>query len=117
VTDPADEGWFHVTSVLNRESIRRHGLDVGRMGAARGIAGSPVPEQRGIFLAQGEFLTEWFVRMNNTGGPVDVWAVEGVVAADLEQSPEGFFFQPGVVSVDRLRLVRQDVPPIDPFGG
>ena len=115
MSDPADEAWFHVTSVRNRESIRLHGLDVGRMGAAPGIAGSPVPEQRGVFLAQGEFLAEWFVRMNNTGGPVDVWGVDGVVAAELQESPEGFLFQPGAIAADRLRLVRQDVPLIDPF--
>ena len=34
---------FHVTSAANRESIRSHGLDWTRMGAARGIAGSMTP--------------------------------------------------------------------------
>ena len=40
---------YHVTSVLNRESIAQHGLDWRRMGAARGIAGSraPVDSQEG----------------------------------------------------------------------
>ncbi|MCZ2828524.1 hypothetical protein O2W14_06725 [Modestobacter sp. VKM Ac-2986] len=109
---PAGETWFHVTSVRNRASIRRHGLDVRRMGAAPGIAGSPVPEQDGVFLADDEFLVDWFVRMNNTGGPVDVWAVDGVVRVDLEQSPEGYLFQSGTVPADRLWLVRQDVPPL-----
>jgi hypothetical protein len=36
---------FHVTSELNRESIRTHGLDWSRMGAAHGIAGSPTRNQ------------------------------------------------------------------------
>ena len=113
MSDPAQGTWFHVTSVRNRASIRQHGLDVGRMGAASGIAGSPVPEQRGVFLAQGEHEADWIVRLNNTGGPVDVWAVAGVVATELERSPEGHQFQPGVITADRLRLVREDVPPID----
>ena len=110
ISDPT-ESWFHVSSARNRASIRQHGLDWRRMGAAPGIAGSPVPEQEGAFLADGEFSVGFFLRMNNTGGPVDVWAVEGVVPADLETSPEGFLFQPGVIPPDRLRLHRQDVPP------
>jgi hypothetical protein len=32
--------WYHATSSENRDSIRSHGLDWKRMGAARGIAGS-----------------------------------------------------------------------------
>ena len=69
---------FHVTSAMNRESILVHGLDWTRMGAAPGIAGSPVPEEDGVFLCRDEFEAGFFVRMNNTGGPVDVWAVTGV---------------------------------------
>jgi hypothetical protein len=102
---------YHVTSVSNRASIEEHGLDWRRMGAAPGIAGSPVPEQDGCFLAADEWTTDFFVRMNNTGGPVDVWAVEGIDEADLESSPEGFGYFPGVIARERLRLVRKDIPP------
>jgi hypothetical protein len=40
-------GLFHVSSVLNRNSIAANGLDVARMGAARAIAGGREPEQEG----------------------------------------------------------------------
>jgi len=40
---------------VNRESILAHGLDWTRMGAAPGIAGSPVPEDDGVFLCRDEF--------------------------------------------------------------
>jgi hypothetical protein len=65
---------FHVTSARNRESILAHGLDWTYMGAAPGIAGSSAPEEQGVFLCLNEFDVDFFVRMNNTGGPVDVWA-------------------------------------------
>jgi hypothetical protein len=118
VTAPDQPGsvFFHVSSVRNRTSILTHGLDWTRMGAARGIAGSTVAEQQGVFLAPDEDTTDWFVRMNNTGGPVDVWEVRGVDPADLVTSGEGYDFLPRVIPPDRLRLVRQDVPPDDPFG-
>jgi hypothetical protein len=102
---------YHVSSVSNRDSIARYGLDYSRMGAARGIAGSYGPEQQGSFLAAGERECDWFVRMNNTGGAVDVWEVHGIDDDDLIQSPEGFYYFPGIISVDQLRLVQRDLPP------
>jgi hypothetical protein len=81
------------------------------MGAARGIAGSTQPEQEGCFLAPDEWTTDYFVRMNNTGGPVDVWAVDGINDAELVTSQEGYDYFPGVIPREKLRLVRQDVPP------
>jgi hypothetical protein len=101
---------YHVTSVVNRESIARHGLDWRHMGAARGIAGSPTPEVEGCFLAQDEFEADWFVRINNTGGPVDVWVVEGVDEGELVESPEGHCYLPRSVPAGRLRLHRRDIP-------
>ena len=97
MTAPEPETWFHVSSSLNRDSIAEHGLDWRLMGAAPGIAGSPVAEQEGAFLTDSEFGAEFFLRMNNTGGPVDLWAVDGVARGDLEVSPEGFLYQPGVI--------------------
>lgn len=104
---------FHVTSAKNRASISRSGLDWRLMGAARGIAGSDRPEQEGCFLAANEYECDWFVRMNNTGGPVDVWEVSGVDADSLVESPQGYYFFPGVVDRDRVRLVRRDIPPVN----
>ena len=79
---PSDPFW-HVTSTRNRQSILEHGLDWRRMAFAPGIAGSTVPEQEGCFLSSTEFESDFFVRMNNTGGPVDVWEARGVDAAAL----------------------------------
>ena len=104
---------FHVTSSRNRESIRAHGLDWQRMQFARGIAGSVRPEQEGCFLCLDQWEVDWFVDMNNTGGTVDVWAVEGVSREALVVSPEGHHYVPGIVSRDQLKLVRSDIPPRD----
>jgi hypothetical protein len=102
---------FHVTFSNNRESIRSNGLDWRLMGASRGIAGSDTPEQEGCFMCLDEGEVEWFVNMNNTGGPVDVWAVEGVDEEDLIESPEGHLYLPTAVPPRRLTLFRSDVPP------
>lgn len=105
-----------MTSVRNRDSILAHGLDWTRMGAARGIAGSHRAEQEGCFLAQDEFEVDWFVRMNNTGGAVDVWEISGVEGAGLVQPPEGHFYFPGIIPKECLRLLRGDLPPEDSWG-
>ncbi|GAF46307.1 hypothetical protein RW1_030_00480 [Rhodococcus wratislaviensis NBRC 100605] len=102
---------YHVTSGLNRASISRYGLDWSRMGAAPGIAGSRRPEQEGCFLAADEWERDWFIRMNNTGGAVDVWEVHGINADDLIQSPEGHYFFPAVIPATELRLIQRDLPP------
>ena len=81
------------------------------MGAASGIAGSRTAEQEGCFLCLGEWEMEWFVKLNNTGGPVDVWAVDGVDPKALVESPEGHFYLPSVVAAERLTLWRRDCPP------
>jgi hypothetical protein len=70
-----------------------------------------MPEQEGCFLCGTEWEVDWFARMNNTGGPVDVWAVDGVDERDLLESPEGFLYLPGTVPPDRLTLLRAAVPP------
>ncbi|HEU5266732.1 MAG TPA: hypothetical protein VFU35_08525 [Jatrophihabitans sp.] len=96
---------FHVTSVRNRDSIDRHGLDWRRMGAAPGIAGSQAPEAEGIFLCLAEFDVRFFVDMNNTGGPVDVWAVDGVGELELVTSETGFSYLPGRIPRAQLTLL------------
>ena len=102
------EPFFHVSSTRNRESIARHGLDWTRMGTAPGIAGSERPEAEDAFVCRGEFELSFFLRMNNTGGPVDVWGVDGVDEASLVDNGNGFVYVPGVVSPRRVRLVRPE---------
>jgi hypothetical protein len=101
---------FHVTSSRNRTSIADHGLDWQRMGAVPGIAGSSSPEAEGAFLCRDEFETDWFVRMNNTGGPVDVWAVDGVDVSALIDNGNGHVYLPGRIPVMSLTLLRTDIP-------
>jgi hypothetical protein len=102
---------FHVTSSRNRDSITTHGLDWTRMADAAGIAGSTEPEQVGFFVCREEDEAEWFVRMNNTRGPVDVWAVSGLDPEELIESPEGYLYVPRRVPPKCLRLIREDIPP------
>jgi hypothetical protein len=100
---------YHVTSTRNRESIVRFGLDWRRMSSARGIAGSHAPEQEGCFLCLDEDEVEWFIQMNNTGGPVDVWAVHGVEDEALVESPEGHYYVARPLPPEVCELVRRDV--------
>jgi hypothetical protein len=93
---------FHVTSALNRESIMGHGLDWTLMGAAPGIAGSTRPEAEGVFLCRDEGEAGFFAVMNNTGGPVDVWAVDGIDEDQLITTGSGFRYFPGRVPRGQL---------------
>jgi hypothetical protein len=90
----------------------RNGLDWRNMEAARGIAGSMTPEQQGCFVCRDDEV-DWFVEMNNTGGPVDVWAVSGVDEDSLVQSPEGYEYVAAPIPPDRLTLMRIDIGPVD----
>ena len=64
------------------------------MGAAPGIAGSTVPEEDGVFLCPDEFTAGFFIRMNNSGGPVDLWAVSGIDEEPMLDNGSGFFVLP-----------------------
>ena len=97
---------FHVSSSLNRHSIRVHGLDWTRMGAARGIAGSTAPEVEGCFLGT-DYDVDFFVRINNTGGPVDVWAVDDV-DEELLVTVNGFDYLPRTVPASSLTLLQTE---------
>jgi hypothetical protein len=79
------------------------------MGAAPGIAGSRGPEVEGCFLCIDPGDADWFVRLNNTGGPVDVWAVDGLELSSLRTAPEGYSYFPGKIGPEQLTLVRQDL--------
>lgn len=98
---------FHVSSVLNRESILAYGLDWTRMGAACGIAGSRVPEQDGVFLCRDEYEAGWFVEMNNTGGPVDVWVVTGIEEDQLLDNGSGLGYFPALISASQITLAER----------
>ena len=100
---------FHVTSVRNRDSITIHGLDTARMDSAPGIAGSRLPEADGCFLCVDDFEVDFFVRMNNTGGPVDVWAVDGIDERRLVSAPNGFSYLRGRVAPAQLSIVQSRV--------
>jgi hypothetical protein len=102
---------FHVSSSSNRDSIRRHGLDWTLMGAARGIAGSHSPEISGVFLCLDEFEVGWFVQLNNTGGPVDVWTVTGISEGQLLEAGTGHMYFPGKIPPVHLDLASW--PPAD----
>ncbi|MBI4941541.1 MAG: hypothetical protein HY830_12415 [Actinobacteria bacterium] len=80
------------------------------MAAAPGIAGSSRPEADGVFVARGRYEAQWFVTMNNTGGPVDVWRVADVDVTALEDNGNGYQYVPGTVPVGRVRLVARDLP-------
>ena len=79
------------------------------MGAARGIAGSTEPEAAGIFLSSDDWDVDYFVRMNNTGGPVDVWQVDGVDTDLMLDNGNGYFYLPGRIPADRLTLIQRDL--------
>jgi hypothetical protein len=102
--------FFHVTSSRNRASIAEHGFDWSRMTEARGIAGSAGPELEGCFLCLDDHEVEWFVGMDNTGGPVDVWTVDGVDPSELRESPEGHAYVPRRMPPTVLGLLRRDIP-------
>lgn len=100
-------GWMsHVTAAVNRDSIRRHGLDWTRMGAATGVAGNTEPELPAIFLCDDDFDASFFLRMARQ--PSDVWEVL-VDGRWLENGPDGWWIIDKPVGPDRLRLARTDV--------
>ncbi|MBZ5737115.1 hypothetical protein [Nocardioides mangrovi] len=99
---------YHVTSSLNRASIREFGLDWDRMGAATGIAGSRRPETAGCFLAY-EWSVDFFLRFHEEGS-VDVWQVDGVDETALVDW-DGFHYLPARIPPAQLTLLRTNIPP------
>lgn len=78
------------------------------MGAAPGVAGTTTREVEGCFLCLDESEADWFIHLNNTGGAVDVWVVDGVTIGDLLESPTGFFYVPRAVAPEHVKLARSD---------
>jgi hypothetical protein len=106
---------YHATATVNRTSIRQHGLDWRRMGAACGIAGSTRPELPAVFVCADREDVSFFLRMARSSS--DVWCVD-VEGLWLESGPNGWWIISQPVPRDRLRLVGQDIPvsAAEPFG-
>ena len=102
---------FHVTSMRTRDSIARFGLDWSRMGPAPGVAGAGAPEVEGIFVCPDESDVDFFVHLNTSGAPVDVWAIDGVDPRELIEADNGFAFLPRRVAPEDLTLVSQALTP------
>lgn len=86
------------------------------MSVARGIAGSHSAEVEGCFLAVSEWEADYFIELNNTGGPVDLWRVDGVAPTDLVTTDSGYSFLPSKIAREQLTLLRTDIPPVDRRG-
>jgi hypothetical protein len=98
---------YHVSPSVNRESIRRFGLDWSRMepdhqGIARGWPG--LPETDGIFLTAPDIEdARWFARMGS-GRRVDIWRVD-VSGLLVEEHEGGWWVCRDAIPSSRLRLV------------
>jgi hypothetical protein len=68
-----------------------------------------------VFLCRDEFEANWFVYLNNTDGPVDVWQVDDIPFNDLEDSPNGYVYLPRPIPPGQLTLTRRDLPPGTPL--
>jgi len=104
---------YHTSPSANRDSIRLHGLDWERMGAAPGLAsGVNTPEEPAIFLARALEEARWFAGMPRGRDPVDIWSVrpEGL---DLFEVVEGFVYCPTPIPADRLKLIETDLDPVE----
>ena len=100
---------LHVTAAANRASIRRHGLDWRRMGAAPGIAGSSRPELPAVFVCDEPEDTTFFLNIART--PSDVWAID-VDGLWVESGPDGWWIISRPISPDRLTLTERDIAPV-----
>jgi hypothetical protein len=78
------------------------------MSEAPGIAGSNSPEVAGVFLCVDRLEADYFIRMNNTGGPVDVWQVDGIDVEELLDAGSGYLFLPRPVHSTFVRLTALD---------
>lgn len=104
---------YHVSSSHNRGSIEAHGLDWSFMKTAPGIAGSREPEVAGVFVCLDKFTVDFFVRVNNTGGPVDVWAIDDVDQSNLIETASGFSYLPARIGAEHLTLIDQSLPMVE----
>lgn len=65
------------------------------------------PEVDGIYLVDDERDADWFAEVvNNTGGAVDVWTVDGVDADRLVPDGSGYSYLPDRVDRHRIALLK-----------
>jgi hypothetical protein len=100
---------FHVTAAANRDSIRWHGLDWRRMGAAPGIAGSTSPELPAVFACGERDDVSFFLNMART--PADVWAID-MAGLWAENGPGGWWIICQPIGPERLVLTGRDISPV-----
>ncbi len=60
-----------------------------------------------MFLCMDEFAVGFFVQMNNTGGPVDVWVVTGIDPRHLIESGTGFSNYPAKIPPSQIALTER----------
>jgi hypothetical protein len=101
---------FHVSPAANRNSIREHGLDWTRMGAAPGLAsGRHLPEEPLVYLDEERGFSLWF---RNHGQLMDVWEVRAD-GLDLVRTGDGWIGSPKPIGPERLALLEKDLDPQD----
>jgi len=62
-----------------------------------------------IYLVGGaRFEADYFLRMNNTGGPVDVWQIDGIEVEELLDAGSGYLYLPRPVHSSLVRLTALD---------
>ena len=98
---------FHASPTPNRASICVHGLDVSRMSVA-GIAGSPDPEEEGVYLAESLWEGFWYASFGQHPR-VDIWQVQ-TSGLRLREVNEGWVCEE-VIPPERLTLVGADLAP------
>src|SRR5258708_28918478 len=90
---------------------RRHGA-ASRLtrGAARAgwLCSRREPTVSGEFGREpGQFQTGFFIGLNNTGGPVDVWAITGIDERQLTEAPNRFRCYPAKIPASQVTLIQQ----------
>ena len=80
----------------------------GSRGTTERIAGSNSPEVAGVFLCVDRLEAAYFMRMNNTGGPVDVWQIDGIDVGELLDAGSGYLLLPRPVHSASVQLTALD---------
>ncbi|WP_186525949.1 hypothetical protein [Leekyejoonella antrihumi] len=70
-----------------------------------------------MFVCQDESDVDFFARMNNTGGPIDVWEITGIEESQLLTSGSGFCYLPDTIGPERITLVETRAQPVDADDG
>jgi hypothetical protein len=70
----------------------------------------------GVVVGIGREAAEvgFFVGMNNTGGPIDVWAVMGINEGQLIESGNGFRYYPAKVPPSQITRIERPADDAEP---